>query len=466
MNASSSTTIDLQPLPYVEDASDYYRRIRTLPWPVWLDSGSATRSAHSNRYDILSAAPCSRIFCSSDGDCYSLDRAGERTQHADVWQALEQLLPSEAVQLPDTPFCGGALGFIGYDCGKEQQRLPRQIADDAQLPLAQLGIYRWAIIQDHHQQRSWLLLRDDTPEVLRRLLQELLLQPQQADSPATFSCDAFTPDMSAGHYHDCIERIQEYIQAGDCYQVNFAQRFHAHYSGDTFTAYQQLRQALPSPFSCYFETDEIALLSISPERFIRCHQNHVMTQPIKGTIRRGADPQEDAGLARQLLNSSKDQAENLMIVDLLRNDLSKVCTAHSVSTPQLFALESYANVHHLVSTVTGTLRADMTAVDLLAASFPGGSITGAPKIRAMEIIEELESRRRGAYCGAIGYLGFDGKMDTNIAIRTAVASGGQLYVWGGGGIVADSDPTQEYQESLTKVRLIMDTLEQCGARPA
>ncbi len=466
LNAPSSNNIDLQPLPYLEDASDYYRRIRTLPWPVWLDSGSSTRPIRSNRFDILSAAPCSRINWLSEEHCYSLDRAGNRTRHADVWQALEQLLPGETEQLAEMPFCGGALGFIGYDCGQEQQQLTKQTADDAQLPLAQVGIYRWAIIQDHHQRRSWLLTRDDTPELLHRLLQELLLQPQHTDTPGTFNCSAFSADMSADHYRDCIDRIQAYIQAGDCYQVNFAQRFSAPYSGDTFSAYQALRQVLPSPFSCYFETDEITLLSLSPERFIRCHQNHVITQPIKGTIRRGNDSREDEELALQLLSSTKDQAENLMIVDLLRNDLSKVCEPHSVATPQLFALESYANVHHLVSTVTGTLRQQMTAVDLLAASFPGGSITGAPKIRAMEIIEELETRRRGAYCGSIGYLGFDGKMDTNIAIRTAVARGGKLYLWGGGGIVADSDPVLEYQESLTKVRLIMDTLERCGHRPA
>lgn len=278
------------------------------------------------------------------------------------------------------------------------------------------------------------------------------------DHNEPFKISKFSPTITAKEYAVGISTIQQYIYAGDCYQVNYAQRFSAAYSGDPFTAYLALRAALPSPFSGYMEFTQGALLSLSPERFIQVADGKAESQPIKGTIKRGSDPVSDQQNAAILQASPKDKAENVMIVDLLRNDLSKHCL--DVAVPQLFTLQSFANVHHLVSTVTASLRPEAAAVQVLEDCFPGGSITGAPKIRAMEIIEELEPARRALYCGSLGYISADGNMDTNITIRSLVCSQGKIHCWGGGGIVADSEVDKEYQESVTKVKVLMDTLEE------
>jgi para-aminobenzoate synthetase component 1 len=256
-----------------------------------------------------------------------------------------------------------------------------------------------------------------------------------------------------------IARIKHYIREGDCYQVNFAQRFSAAAKGDPWHAYQGLRRLNPAPFAAYLSTPYCQVMCSSPERFLHVRSGLVETKPIKGTLPRGKDPIEDLMLADALRASVKDRAENLMIVDLLRNDLGRVCAIGSIQVPRLFALESFTRVHHLVSTVRGRLAEGRTPLDLLRACFPGGSITGAPKVRAMEIIEELEPHRRGVYCGAIGYLGFDGAMDTNIAIRTLVHSDGVTRLWAGGGIVADSDPESEYRETYHKAAPLLDLLE-------
>jgi len=271
--------------------------------------------------------------------------------------------------------------------------------------------------------------------------------------------DRVRANLSRAQYLDAFARIQRYLREGDCYQVNLAQRFAAPTQGDPWLAYRELRVMNPAPFGAYLGTPDCQVLCSSPERFLRVRNALVETKPIKGTRPRGADPDEDLRLAAELRASPKDRAENLMIVDLLRNDLGRVCAIGSIEVPTLFAVESFARVHHLVSTVCGRLAAGRTALDLLRACFPGGSITGAPKRRAMEIIEELEPNRRGIYCGAIGYLGFDGAMDTNIAIRTLVHSGGLTRLWAGGGIVADSDAQSEYRETFDKAAPLLDLLE-------
>jgi len=260
-------------------------------------------------------------------------------------------------------------------------------------------------------------------------------------------------------YASAFARVQAYIQAGDCYQVNLAQRFSADAEGDGWTAYTVLRDISPAPFSSYFNTPEAQVLSASPERFLRVQDGLVETKPIKGTRPRSRDDAEDRANAEALLSSDKDRAENLMIVDLLRNDIGKNCAIGSVRAERLFALESFANVHHMVSTVTGTLAPGHGAIDLLRGCFPGGSITGAPKLRAMEIIEELEPNRRGVYCGAIGYIGFNGNMDTSIAIRTAIYSKGKIRFWAGGGLVADSEMDKEYRETLDKASSMIQLME-------
>ena len=260
-------------------------------------------------------------------------------------------------------------------------------------------------------------------------------------------------------YLEAVERVREYIFAGDIFQANLSQRLEAPLDEPAWELYKRLRAINPAPFAAYIETGEATIMSASPERFLRVSTDRtVETRPIKGTSPRGIGPEHDAALGQALIESEKDRAENLMIVDLLRNDLSRVCVPGTVRVPELFLLENYPTVHHLVSTVVGVLPPKADAVDLLQASFPGGSITGAPKVRAMEIIAELEPSRRGVYCGSIGYLSVTGALDTNIVIRTYLALERRVYFSVGGGIVADSDPTAEYEETLTKARALIAAL--------
>jgi para-aminobenzoate synthetase component 1 len=260
-------------------------------------------------------------------------------------------------------------------------------------------------------------------------------------------------------YLDAVQRVREYIFAGDIFQANLSQRFEADLHESPWDFYKRLRRRNAAPFAAFLESPEVSVISASPERFLRVDRNgFVETRPIKGTRPRGVGPEHDAALGQALAESAKDRAENLMIVDLMRNDLSRVCAPRTVRVSELFSLEHYATVHHLVSTVVGQLEPGRDALHVLRAAFPGGSITGAPKLRAMEIIAELEPSRRGVYCGSIGYWSVTGELDTSIAIRTAVARDGHVYFSAGGGIVADSDPEQEYRETLDKARALIDAL--------
>jgi para-aminobenzoate synthetase component 1 len=339
--------------------------------------------------------------------------------------------------------------------------MPSAAVDDLSLADAHFGLYAWALISDHQRQTSQLVFHPQLGSAERERLQQLFSQ-SSADQAAPFKLlGTFSADINSAQYQTAIARIQAYILAGDCYQVNFAQRFRAACQGEPWSAYCALRAACPTPFAGYLRLGhEAAILSLSPERFLRLSQGQVETRPIKGTRPRMSEPQADLAMANELLASSKDRAENLMIVDLLRNDLSRNCRTGSVQVPELFALESYPNVHHLVSSVTGLLRSDRDAFDLLEGSFPGGSITGAPKIRAMQIIDELEPTRRSLYCGSLLYLDVRGEMDSSIAIRSLLVKDGHVSCWGGGGIVADSNWKDEYAESISKVAILLATLEQ------
>jgi para-aminobenzoate synthetase component 1 len=331
-----------------------------------------------------------------------------------------------------------------------------------------LGFYGAVAAIDHVEGRAWVSAigaPETDPGSAQRLAErragELAerLSAAQVEAPietppqsmdALPVCSNFTHD----EYIGALKRVKEYIAAGDIYQANLTQRLSAPLATTPWDLYRRLTASNPAPFGGYFETPDCAVVSCSPERFLQVRSGEVETRPIKGTRPRGAAPEEDARLAEELCNSLKDRAENVMIVDLERNDLGRVCDYGSVHVPELFALESYATVHHLVSTVRGRLHTGKTALDCLRASFPGGSITGAPKVRSMEIIEELEPTRRGIYTGAIGYLCFSGDMDVNIVIRTLVIKDGTAYFQVGGGIVADSDPEAEYQETLDKARAL------------
>ncbi|KIP88047.1 MULTISPECIES: aminodeoxychorismate synthase component I [Pseudomonas] len=439
-------------LPYQADPAAYFERVRQAPGAVLLDSGRPIASR--GRYDLLSAWPQATLS------------AEEGESGMDFFARLrEGLAALGEAELPaglELPFAGGLLGYLGYDFGRRIEALPEQARDDLGLGDAVFGLYPWALISDHHAQTSQLVFHPSlSSSEQARLLALFRCTPPVASQEAPFALlGPFQADIEAHEYARAIARIHAYIASGDCYQVNFAQRFRASYQGEPWQAYRALRQACPTPFSGYLTlADGGAVLSLSPERFIRVSRGQVETRPIKGTQPRGRSDQEDADNARALLESPKDRAENLMIVDLLRNDLGRSCRIGSVRVPELFALESYPNVHHLVSAVTGELAADKDVLDLLLGAFPGGSITGAPKIRAMQIIDELEPTRRGLYCGSLLYLDVRGEMDSSIAIRSLLARHGTMSCWGGGGIVADSAWQTEYQESITKVQVLLSTLE-------
>ncbi|WP_137817175.1 aminodeoxychorismate synthase component I [Pseudomonas sp. 2FG] len=447
-------TCSLHPLPYRADPADYFAAVRQAPGAVLLDAGRPL--SQRGRYDLISAWPLAELAPNAD------ESANDFLQR--LRTGLARLGPASTPEDCELPFVGGLIGYLAYDFGRRLEALPMQAVNDLNLPDAHFGLYTWALISDHQLGTSQLVFHPALANAERERLRELFSQPT-AEPAQPFRLDtAFHANLSETAYRQAFERIQAYIQAGDCYQVNFAQRFQAPCRGDPWAAYCALRAACPTPFSGYQAlADGGAILSLSPERLLRVSQGQVETRPIKGTRPRGLTPEDDVAQANELLASSKDRAENLMIVDLLRNDLGRSCKTGSVRVPELFVLESYPNVHHLVSSVTGELAAGKDALDLIAGSFPGGSITGAPKIRAMQIIDELEPTRRALYCGSLLYLDVRGEMDSSITIRSLLVKDGQISCWGGGGIVADSNCQAEYQESITKVRVLLETLENLNA---
>lgn len=443
-------TCSVHPLPYFANPADYFAHIRHAPGAVLLDSGRP--AADRGRYDLMSAWPAQTLSVQPD--------ESGRAFLQRLREALTQLGNAELPEPYELPFAGGLIGYLSYDFGRQLEQLPAHSQDDVQLPDAQLGLYTWALVSDHHAATTQLVFHPSLEATERERLRHLFSQTAAAHNRPFSLKQPMQADISAHYYQQALTHIHRYIKAGDCYQVNYTQRFSAPCEGDAWVAYRALRDACPTPFSGFMSlTGDDAILSLSPERFVRVSHNQVETRPIKGTRPRGKDSAEDAANAAELLNSPKDRAENLMIVDLLRNDLGRTCRTGSVKVPELFNLESYPNVHHLVSSVTGELANGKDALDLIGDSFPGGSITGAPKIRAMQIIDELEPTRRSIYCGSLLYLDVRGEMDSSIAIRTVLIKGGHAHCWGGGGIVADSHWQDEYQESITKVKVLLDTLQ-------
>ncbi len=420
-----------------------------------IDSGP--KQHRCGRYDILACDPFLTLITRGD-KTEICSRQNSFLSTDDPFSLLRDHLESFENKDSELPFAGGAIGYFGYDLGRRIEQLPSIAEDDENLPEMAVGIYDWALVVDHDNSRSWLVSADRDPLTRKRWL-DLTQRFSQIQKPAHGNKFWVTKQVESSltyaQYARAFQRIQDYIRQGDCYQVNFAQRFHTSCEGNSWQAYRQLRTINPAPFSAYLNLPFAQILSASPERFLSVDNGHVMTQPIKGTRPRSAEPGADWMLSQSLLKSAKDHAENVMIVDLLRNDLSKNCALHSVKVPKLYALESFATVHHLVTTVTGRLESGRDALNLLRDCFPGGSITGAPKIRAMEIIEELEPQRRGVYCGSIAYLSFDGRMDSNIIIRTMTRSAGQIRFWAGGGITIESTLDSEYQESFDKAAAML-----------
>ncbi|MFQ1771389.1 aminodeoxychorismate synthase component I [Aeromonas veronii] len=412
-----------------------------------------------NGFDIITADPLATL--ETRGEVTTLRVGVNISKHSEDPLALlahtqQQLLGELELCATHLPFIGGALGLFGYDLCRRFERLPVQAAADIAVPDMAVGIYDWALLRNVATDDWQLVHWGDKAGLANRLA--WLEQQQAKPAPAFALQGSWQSNMSRAEYGEKFARIQEYLAAGDCYQINLTQRFSAPYQGDEWQAYCLLATANKAPFSAFIRLPESALLSLSPERFLLLDGRHIETKPIKGTRPRHPDPATDRQVARELAQADKDRSENLMIVDLLRNDIGRVSRPGSVSVPHLFAVESFPAVHHLVSTIHGELDARWQGVDLLRACFPGGSITGAPKIRAMEIIEELEPQRRNAYCGSIGYLSQHGRMDTSICIRTLIAEAGRLHCWAGGGIIADSDADSEYQETYDKVARILPPL--------
>lgn len=439
-------------LPYIADSSIYFNRIRALGNAVYLDSGRPL--CPYGRFDIIAAAPAEQVQFTVD--------ATNGDNPFDQLRALTSRYPLESQTDPDLPFQGGLIGHFSYDLGRALETMPNSAQKDTRYPDMVVGAYLWAVVVDHQLERCTLVsVEGPETSVDNSQLDEIeaLLTTECSDNSQFALTGQFHSNVSENEYHSALKKIDDYIHAGDCYQVNFAQRFSSGYEGDPWAAYQQLRKAAPVPYSAYIETEHGAILSLSPEQFLEVKDNKVTTKPIKGTRPRSADKIEDAALKEELRSSTKDRAENLMIVDLLRNDLSKASELGTVTVPRLFAVESYRNVHHLVTTVTGELDKNFSEIDLLEHCFPGGSITGAPKIRAMEIIDELEPHRRSVYCGSIGYISFCGQMDTSITIRTLLCEDNKIHCWAGGGIVADSVSDMEYEETYNKVNNLLQALE-------
>ena len=470
--AGGPLAVELVPAP---DPWAVARRLAHLPHLLFLDS--ADRDSPHGRYSYVAADPVS----------FSMTWAADQSRAvlAEVGHALAGCRRSTVHELP--PFQGGVAGLYGYELGGAFESIPSPGRDEFRAPDVALGCYDWAVAFDHPTNRAWVVStgahrppthwkRFTAPARLRGVLGALEEPPRPPRRPGAVAppdvssselvrphplpgFPGVTSNFSRSGYEAAVARAVEYVHAGDVFQVNLSQRLLAPLREHPLDLYGRLRTLNPAPFAGYFDLGDFQVLSASPERFVRVRSREVDTHPIKGTRPRGRTPDEDAALLRDLVTNPKDRAENVMIVDLLRNDLGRVCEFGSVTVPRVCEVESFRYVHHLVSEVRGRLRPDCGPLDLLRAAFPGGSVTGAPKVRAMEIIAELEPTARGPYCGSLGFIGFDGSMDSNILIRTFTAGRGWVQFPVGGGVVADSDPAREYEETLHKAAGLLRSLE-------
>ena len=433
-----------------------------MPSPVLLASGpgsATTDNKDHQAFDIVAADPIEKILLTSQSSA----------KDAELIERLckSHLTPNQTI--PDAiahlPFFGGAIGLVSYQYAEQSMGIER--THTLSCP-SMVGIYRWAIVIDHSTKEHWLVadakLSEPDWSLLKTKLLDICNSPGNQQERTLTITSEWTPSVNREQYAQIFAHAKRYIYAGDCYQVNLTRQFSASYRGDLSCGFTDLSAKLGESFSAYLELDEHTVVSFSPERFIQIRGNRVTTEPIKGTRQRSSDKEQDQMAARQLHQSEKDRAENVMIVDLMRNDLGKHCKTGTVETTTLFCVQSYANVHHLVSKVIGRLASDSLSakLHLFLDSLPGGSITGAPKIRAMQILAELETHDRACYCGSLFYLSSNGNLDSNIMIRSLLfdTETQQVYCWGGGGIVADSDLDAELDESYYKVSHILKALEQ------
>lgn len=435
----------LSPLAYCSSMQEYYQKLSHLPGFVLLESTDKSRA----RYDIVSACP------------YDSIKMDSRTQNKA--QVLDQLIQKLSMNpsVVDLPFQGGAIGYISYDLGETLFGIDSLSQPTLNtMPILDLGLYDWAIIVDHYCKKTTLFAANTHPstlEIVDRVL-SLWHGVAIAQKEAILKSD-FTALISQIDYQQAFSAIYQALISGRSYQVNLTQPFHAHYAGDSWEFYKKISQKNPVPFSAFLRTEDADILSFSPERFLQYDLGKLTTSPIKGTIGRSNDPVEDERLKQELAASDKNKAENVMIVDLLRNDLGKIAKPGSVQVTSLCEIESYNSVHHLVSTIEAQCLPNIHPFEAFLACFPGGSITGAPKRESMRIIHEEEAYSRGVYCGAIGYFSHHGYFDSNIAIRTITAKNNILHLAAGGGIVLDSKFNDEYRECFIKITAIINGLK-------
>lgn len=445
-----------------------FKNIKNSPYSFFLDS--ARDHGKLGRYSFLGCDPF--LVFKAKRDSITLEWAEGRTQRfkANPFRALKSLFEKYTINKDGKlPFTAGGVGYFAYDMKEFLERLPDTALDDLGIPDCIFGFYDIVIICDNLKGVSYISSsglplpdpakkRQKAKARLKELKDKIYRCSVEKDSPFIFKPGILESNFSFDSYTKAVEKAKEYIKKGDIYQVNLSQRFEAELSAEPFELYSRLRDSSPAPFSSYLNFGEAIILSSSPERFLLKKEGYIETRPIKGTRPRGEDALSDMLLEKELIVSPKDRAEHVMIVDLERNDLGRICEYGSVRPSEFIILEKYSTVFHLVSTVSGRLRKGVSPIDCLMAAFPGGSITGAPKIRAMEIIDELEPVKRSLYTGAIGYISFDGNMDTSIVIRTFIIKNNKVYFSAGGGIVADSDPESEYNETLDKARALARAL--------
>lgn len=447
-----------------------FNAIKDCPYPFFLDS--SCEYENRGRFSILGCGPFLVFKCKSGHISLEWQDGRAENFNANPFLALKEIFKRYPVPGGDyeLPFTCGAVGYFSYDLKNFVEDLTDNASDDLNIPDCILAFYDRAVICDNLDKKTYIsssgLPETDSDKNSRRRRERLEELKEKIFSAASGQNSRFIDSSDArlesnftkASYMEAIEKAKDYIRKGDIYQVNLSQRFETELNMEPFRLYTRLRAVNPAPFSSFLDFGDVVIASSSPERFLLKKGRYIETRPIKGTRPRGNDGASDLLLERELLASPKDRAEHIMILDLERNDLGRICEYGSVLPAESMILEKYANVFHLVSTVAGTLRKDIDPIDCLLAAFPGGSITGAPKIRSMEIIDELEPVKRSIYTGAIGYISFDGNMDTSIAIRTFVIKGGKAYFQVGGGIVADSDPGKEYEETLHKAKGLMEAL--------
>lgn len=484
MNNSAMKIISTD-LHYV-DSAELFDKVKDQPWAMFLDSGvpgskkiinqdCASEITKQANFDVLAIKPSLTLVF--DGQhTHSTNGSVEESLLGDPLDILKAAVPS--IENPHGhAYVPGAIGYFSYDLARQFEEIPSFAQDHEALPMMAMGIYYVVVVIDHANQKTTVLQLGTSNQIelivdewrdfigsCRELEFGVTTDDGLNSELKSFKLGGLLPgllqeNMDHNVYRERFQKVREYTIEGDCYQVNLTKQFSAQVAGDGWVTYRFLREKSPAPYGAFMNFPFAQVLSNSPESFIQCRNRQVVTSPIKGTRPRDQQNKErDKANAQALLNSAKDRAENVMIVDLMRNDLSRCCELGSVKVPQLFALHSFANVHHLISTVTGVLKKDLHVLDLLRSCFPGGSITGAPKIRAMQIIEELEPTRRGLYCGAIAYLGVDANLETNIAIRTIVVKDGVARYSAGGGLIIDSEVESEYQELLDKSRMMTEAL--------